>query len=442
MLKELIIKDVKNTLRDLKVVISAIILPFITFSIMGIAISAGAGQMAQEVTEKVRAVDIIVCDEDTSNYSTLYVSFLKKVAGNVTRSTSCSTPPEDLLSQGYDLVVVIPGGFGENISREEPADVEVYTKVKGVSMTAVSIVAAMVGVVRSAADMFSSYLLTQAGVKPEFAFNPLRIEPLVMLRGEVIDLRVLESIASSMLMLIFAPLVAVSSALGMAATSMAKENEEKTMEVLLTLPVPRIHIVLSKLVGTMTLVAFSTISYMGGFAVYVGSIMAMVSTPEEGEAAAPGFGSASFVDPALLVLFGAVIFISLMAVAALGILLGSIAPDSRAVGTYIGPVSMVVMIPAFILMFVDLSSLSPAGQVALLLTSPFTAAVIVVKAWFEGAYTFIATTIGVSLAFVMVLLYLSSALLGSEKLLSLQYRFQKMRSGKGRKKERGIFSKG
>lgn len=442
MLKELIMKDVKNTLRDLKIVVGAIILPFILFSIMGIAISAGAGQMVQEVAEKVKKVNLITCDEDTSNYSALYVSFLEKVASNVTYTKSCGASPEELLRQGYDLVVVIPKGFGENISKEEPANVEVYTKVEGVSMTAVSLAAAMMGVVRSAANMLSSYLLTQAGIKPEFAFNPLRIESLVMMRGEIVDLRVLQSIASSMFMLIFAPLVVVSSALGMAATSMAKENEEKTMEVLLTLPVPRIHIVLSKLVGTMILVALSTISFMGGFAVYIGSIMAMASAPESSGATAPGFGVAGLVDSTLIVFFGVVIFISLMAVAALGILLGSIAPDSRAVGTYIGPVSMVVMIPAFILMFVDLSSLSPPGQVALLLTSPFTAAVIVVKAWFEGAYTFIVASIGASLAFVLVLLYLSSTLLGSEKMLSLQYRLQKLRSGRGRKKKRVLFSKG
>ncbi len=440
MLKELIIKDVKNTLRDLKVVVGAIILPFIMFSIMGIAISAGAGQMVQEVTERVKAVNLIVCDNDASNYSSLYVGFLKNLTSSVIYRTDCVLPPEELLDQGFDLVVVIPKGFGENISKEEPASVEAYTKVSGVSMTAVSFVAAIVGVVRSAANMLSSHLLMQAGVRPEFAFNPLRIESLVMMRGELVDLRVLESIASSMFLLIFAPLVVVSSALGMAATSMAKENEEKTMEVLLTLPVPRIHIVLSKLVGTMILVALSTISFMGGFAVYIGSIMAMASVPETTESAAPGFGTMGFIDPVLLVLFGAVIFISLTAVAALGILLGSIAPDSRAVGTYIGPVSMVVIIPAFILMFVDLSSLSPAGQAALLLTSPFTAAVIVVKAWFEGAYIFIAASIGVSLAFVAVLLYLSSALLGSEKLLSLQYRLQRMRTGKRRRKKR-LFSK-
>jgi len=441
MLKELIIKDIKNTLRDLKVVVGAIILPFIMFSIMGIAISAGAGQMVQEVTERIRTVNVVVCDEDSSNYSRLYTKFLEEVASNVTYRTGCDAQPQELLSQGYDLVIIIPEGFGENISKEVPADVEVYTQVRGVSMTAVSLAAAMVGVARSAASMLSSYLLTQAGLKPEFAFNPLKIESLVLMRGEIVDMRVLQSIASSMFMLIFAPLVVVSSALGMAATSMAKENEEKTMEILLTLPVPRIHIVVSKLVGTMILVALSTMSFMGGFAVYVGSIMAMTSGAGGG-AASPGFGSMGFVDPVLMALFGGVIFISLTAVAALGILLGSIAPDSRAVGTYVGPVSMVVMIPAFILMFVDISSLSPAGQVALLLTSPFTAAVIVVKAWFEGAYSFIAASIGVSTAFVVVLLYLSSALLESEKLLSLQYRFQKMRAGRRGKGRRHIFSRG
>ena len=60
MLKELIVKDVKNTLRDLKIVVGAIILPFIMFSIMGIAISAGAGQMVQEVAEKVKTISLMV----------------------------------------------------------------------------------------------------------------------------------------------------------------------------------------------------------------------------------------------------------------------------------------------------------------------------------------------------------------------------------------------
>jgi len=46
-----------------------------------------------------------------------------------------SANPTELLNGGYDTVLVIPQGFSENLSKGRPGRVDLYVKVKGLSLT-------------------------------------------------------------------------------------------------------------------------------------------------------------------------------------------------------------------------------------------------------------------------------------------------------------------
>jgi ABC-2 type transport system permease protein len=66
-------------------------------------------------------------------------------------------------------------------------------------------------------------------------------------------------------------MVMVMFAIQMAATSIALEKEQKTLETLMTLPVGRLTILAGKLTGSVVIAIAGSISYMIGFSYYTSS---------------------------------------------------------------------------------------------------------------------------------------------------------------------------
>ena len=60
-----------------------------------------------------------------------------------------------------------------------------------------------------------------------------------------------------------------------AATSVASEKEEKTLETLLSLPISRFTILFGKLAGSTIVAAVGAIAIIIGFNYYMGSFMVM-----------------------------------------------------------------------------------------------------------------------------------------------------------------------
>ena len=183
----------------------------------------------------------------------------------------------------------------------------------------------------------------------------------------------------------------------------------------------------------MVLVTLSTISFVIGFIIYIsaiGSGISMMATGEGGFMDVGGDLITSVLNLQVLAGVGIATFLSLTAVASLGILLGSLAPDTRTASSYIGQLSFLIIIPGFILTFLDLSSFNEIGQALMVAVSPFIAPVLLVKAYFEGLYYLIPATMIWALAFSLIMILVASKLLNSEKLLSLQYWFLTRKKGK------------
>ncbi len=450
MLGELVKKEIKNTLRDKKVIITSIIMPLVIFAAMGFIYGFAFSKTAEVVKEKVKTATLYVCDLDGGVFSSLFMNYSKNFAKEIDVVHDCSLDSlkEALEVKNYTLAIMVPEGASNNLTALKPVKIVVMGKVTGISFSSMASTGIISGFVSGLNSYVRTYIITKHGLDPAFTVNPVTSVESVLFRGNAIPPEVLGSLSMVSFMFVFAPLIVISTSLGVAASSMAVENEEKTLEVLLSLPIPRFRIVLAKLTGTMVIVLLSTASFMAGFMIYIYSIMSAFGSFSSGSEAASGtvpFSTESLmnmIDPSLLIFMGVGTFLSLTSVAALGILLGSLAPDTRTSASYIGQLSFFIVIPGFILSFLDLSTFGTSGIVGLLAISPFITPVIVIKAYFEGITWVLPAALAWSAAFSLLALYVASKLLNSERLLTLQHWFmtRKQRSGKRRRRAlRGSF---
>ena len=112
----ILVKELKELMRDPKILIGMIVLPLIMFPVLGLVMGY-AVQTAQ--TEAQRAT-ILVVDNDNGNWSQIFVGYLNNTMNvKVINNTS----PQSVIDQGLlahynsSTFVVIPAGFSDNITR-------------------------------------------------------------------------------------------------------------------------------------------------------------------------------------------------------------------------------------------------------------------------------------------------------------------------------------
>ena len=449
MMSELVKKEILTTLRDKKVIISTIVMPIIIFTVMGAIYGFAFSSVAQRAKHVATHAHVLVCDMDKGPVGAYVVQYARSHSSATFIKNRCTLHEvaEGLSSNRYDLVVIVPKGASANFTSGKPVLVKVFVKATGISVASnigVSLANAFIDGVN---DFLRSLILKSAGLNPGFTVNPVRGYAMVLFRGRFVPPQALASLFMVSFTFVMAPLIVIMTALGFASTSMAVENEEKTLEVLLSLPIPRVKIVLSKLAGTLVVAALATASFTVGMLIYTSMIFSAVTT-SMGNAGSSASGSTVSAAPhalnsAALALLGmntllimvVGTFLSLLAVASLGLLLGSFAPSVRASSTFAGQLSLLVMIPGLLLMFLSLSSLGPVGVGALIVLSPFITPIVAMKAYIEGITWVVPASLGWSVAFSIIMILIAAKLLDSERLLNIQY---SLLSGRARRKRRGV----
>ena len=240
------------------------------------------------------------------------------------------------------------------------------------------------------------------------------------------------------------PLLAISLALTpmqMAATSMAVENEERTLETLLTLPVRPRDILLAKLLGMFAVALLGSALDIAGLLAYF-FIIFSVSLPGEPQLAAgaarlPGLQLGAlqgFIDPSGVALLGASILLSLFFFAALGVIVGALSRDVRIASTVIGPLGFLAVIPSYAIVFMSSEMMGPALRTAfyiLPVTQPVIAAKDLVSSTLPPETPLY---LAASLLFTLGLLWLASKVFAFESLARLQRSLESLAERLSRRK--------
>ena len=196
-------------------------------------------------------------------------------------------------------------------------------------------------------------------------------------------------------------------------SSMGSEKENKTLETLLTMPIKRTSIVSGKIVAAAIVGLVYGLAYMVGMSIYMGSMTGTIA----------GSSSVDLADlgMALDALDWALVMVSmfLAIVCALGIcmILGAFAKNYKSAQTMTMPLSILAMIPMFIIMFTGWYGSGGVLQ-AITFAIPFSHPMMAMQALMYGDMTLVLGGIAYMAVFALVSILITVRLYNSDILIT------------------------
>jgi len=344
--------------------------------------------------------------------------------------------PEALFAEQdpeYSVIVVIPPDFTFNIENESSVVVNFYTVMETYSISEEIPAAVLASHVREYKQSIVDERL--AGAFPDQ--EPWMVEnPIITSNEAVIDGAIIENISPGqiaeqmMLQSMMMPLVMMMlliMAAQLAATSVAMEKEEKTLETLLTMPVSRNAILFGKVGGVVAVSSLAVVAYMAGLSYYISSVSSI-----SGDAGLNLAEIGLVPSTTGIILLLITLFLSLIAALSVAVLLGSLTEDVRSAQALMGVLYVPIFIPAIVLMLGDITQLPSAIQ-TIVYAIPFSYPVLAAKAMYTGLYTPILFGIVYQVIFTGVMIMLAGKLFSTEKILTLRINLKKGKTNRKRK---------
>ncbi|WP_461866444.1 ABC transporter permease [Thermococcus sp.] len=404
-------KEMKNLIRDKKLLFGLIIVPLVLYPAMGKLMQVGL-EKAQGETH------VAIANFDDGEYGMVLVKTLQN-APNVTvtliNASSVEKALESAAKKNQNVLVVIPRNFSESIRENKPATVELYGIFRSTTTGMKESVSEgrINAVIAVLSEQIARIKIQKLGVtSPDALLHPVRAESMSYLKNKIIPISpsvVSGVLASQSITLPIIVFLMVTITAQMAAGAIAAEKENKTLETLLTLPVKRTTIVASKITGTALMGLIAALAYMIGMRSYLGSlgVQSGISLSDLGLQ----------ITPEGMVLFALVIFLTIIFSLSLAMILAIFAQDVQSANTVVSSVILPLAFPAFILMYTGLGELPVEIRYALL-ADPFTHPIAAYQYMLSGNYTGMLTSIAYLAVLAALTLYTTARIFSTEKVLT------------------------
>ena len=418
----LIVKEVKELVRDPKILVGVILMPILIFPVMGSAI-----QISQEsVQQAVLGASFAVWTDDDGFVTDAMLNFLYQ---NNTVVPITADNLEDALTFFTDTdssaMVYIPDGYNDNITQGLQGRIKIYANLRSLNMAETQ----STDIVTNLINLYNYYfsiskinnLLVDSGaVGTATGYrNPITLEYASILKGSVLEIAptaIFNLVMSQSIMLPIMVMMMVMFAIQMAATSIALEKEQKTLETLVTLPVSRMTILGGKLSGSIVIAVAGSISYLIGFSYYMDSAFSFVPDAMSMNLSDVNMG----MTPFGFLLVGIVIFVTLVSALAMALSVAVFADNVRTAQSFTGVLVTPIMIPAMVLMFSDIEMLPQTFQYILLII-PYTHTIIATKAAFLGNYFVVLRSIFFISIWTVAVLYIAAKIFSTERIITARF---------------------
>jgi len=417
----ILLKELKELMRDPKILIGMIVLPLIMFPVLGLVL----GYAVDTAQQEAQRATLLVVDNDGGNWSSIFVSYVNQTGMNLVLVNNSS--PQEIVDQGLltqsnsSTFIVIPTGFSANLTRHDSGDLTVTGTVNVYSVFNGG------GGIFSGAGGSIAGLLVQ-GFNRAVAPDLIVTSQSSIIKG-VIEEGVNASALSSLMLsqsfaLPFTIMIMITYAMQIAATSVAMEKEEKTLETLLTTPVDRFAILMGKVSSTIIVAGAASITVLVGYTYMLGSLSLGVTS---------GLGSG--VDLVALglvpsasgyVLLGISLFFTLLSALALAVVMSAFSENVRGAQALVGYVYPLIFIPALALIYLDFNSL-PLALKAVFYAIPYSHPILASKAVVTGDYGTVIFGIVYVAVFTVVIMYIASRLFATEKILTAKLKIGRQR---------------
>jgi ABC-2 type transport system permease protein len=420
----ILVKELKELMRDPKILVGMIVLPLIMFPVLGLVL----GYAVESAQSEALNATLLVVDNDNGNWSrtfTDYLSYSMKVEV-INNTTPQTVVDEGLLAQyNSSTFLVIPQGFSENLTRHTQGEYNLTGTVN------------MYSVFNGGGGIFSSIGSSSVTAFVD-DFNRVVAPDLVLasqssiIKGQIeegVDASILGGLMiSQSIALPITIMLMLTYAMQIAATSVAMEKEEKTLETLLTTPVDRFAILMGKVSSTIIVAGVASVTVLVGYNYMLGSLsMGIISNVGAGiDLVALGLVPSVWG----YVLLGVSLFFTLLSALALAVVMSAFSENVRGAQALVGYIYPLIFLPAMALIYLDINSLPMALQ-AVFYAIPYSQPIIASKAVVTGDYLTVIFGIIYVAAFTVVIMYVASRLFATEKILTAKLMLGK----KGSKKQ-------
>jgi ABC-2 type transport system permease protein len=414
----ILLKELKELVRDPKILIGIIIIPLILFPALG----AILGYAQQSAIQQAQGAKTLILNNDGGNWSQTLIAYLE--AANTKISVVNNTSPQQAVEQNllaqYNCTqfIEIPSGFSQNMT--------LYTAGNTTTKAAVNLYSEFsLGGIFSSVGSTSTTTLVYSfnrAVAPDAIFTTQSS----IIKGEIqqnVDPSALSQVLiSQSIILPIAIMILLIYSMQIAATSVAMEKEGKTLETLLTVPVDRFAILMGKLSSSAIVAGAGALTYLVGYGYMLGSALSGATTNIGSSIDLAKLG----LVPSLVgyTLLGISLFVTLLSGLALAVIMSAFAEDVRGATALVGYVYPLIFIPSLALMYLDVNTV-PLALKAVLFAIPFSQPVIASKAVITGDYLTAGLGIIYVTVFTIVVMYIASRLFATEKILTAKLRFKR-----------------
>ncbi|MDY0340776.1 MAG: ABC transporter permease [Coriobacteriia bacterium] len=405
------------------------LLPFVVVVLM----FAGLGQTLSSVSAEVETnINVVVADHDGGAFSGAVMAALEQAGLEPVVTTTViddSSAARVLEDADATIALEIPAGFSAALAAGEQQQVESWARIRHFSFVGNEEIEALEGALELVNSTVAAAIATEAA--PDVPAAPLQ-RPVIRSEHVMVGDKTAEAPAMAVMSFVsqqtmFIPIVlflVIVFAAQMIATAVATEKENKTLETLLSYPVSRTSIVTSKMVAAGLIALLAAGAYMFGMSKYMSGIKTGLGGGVESEAALQASEAAmrqlglTFSTSDYLLL-GLTLFASILTALAIAIILGAFAENVKAVGTLIMPLMVLLLIPYFLTLFLDLSVLPDAARYAVL-AIPFTYPFITGPNLFLGNYGIVWWGIGYQLVWFAVFVTIAARVFSSDRILTMK----------------------
>lgn len=433
-LKALLYKELKELLMEKTILIGVVLMPLLIFPTLGGVFSFT--MMEASRTGDIGTISLAVNDLDNREYSRFLIEKIRE--NNIQLIfIEQSNNLKELFEKGVAAYLEIPNGFTEKIMSGQKARVYVFYNVKTVKISSLVSVSKVSEVFSRAYQSLSEKLAEEKGVDLDFLSKPVEEVSNTFYSGSVLNyspMIIVNTLISSVYGLPLIALIVVALTATISATSVGLEKEAKTLEILLTLPISRLKILLTKMLASTVIALIGMVSFGVGFGIYLmlafsrmGDLGVGYSQSESIEASA---STTSFILPINfmgIVILMISIFMAMLLTMSIGILVGVFAEDVRGAQQLVGAATFLPMFPAFFLTaFISLDELAFPASV-LMMINPYTHFFRAIDYVATGRYLeAISATLIIGL-FTLIFLTISAWLFSGERLITLKVSLKKKR---------------
>lgn len=415
-----LVKELKELIRDPKILVGMIVLPLVMLPVLGLVLGYAQESAQQQAEDSAQL--LLVVDNDGGYWSRQLIGNLSTVSNIAVLN---DTSPQEILNEDilaqYNRTefIEIPANFTQAIDAHFNGNVSAMATVNIYSLFQEGGIFSNIGATGLTQLTYSFNRVVAPDV--------LHTVQSTIVRGEIQQGVDPEQLASVLYLqsiaLPITVMILLTYAMQIAATSVAQEKEEKTLETLLTVPVDRFAILMGKLSSTIIVAGAAAIAVLVGYNFMFSSLTGAIQAGTSVDLVKLGL----VPSPLGYLLLGISLFATLLSALALAVIMSAFSEDVRGAQALVGYIYPIIFIPSLALIYLDFNSL-PIALKTIFYAIPYSHPILASKAVVLGDYTTVALGIVYVMAFTVVIMYVASRLFATEKILTAKLRFGKGKS--------------